>query len=197
MECGVNNFIFSEYLNDISICDKLINYYNNSEKFIGKIGNGHTVDVSIKDSTDCHLDPNNQLFKNYIDQLIFVVNLYKEKFAFCDRYSPWGITEHINIQHYAPTQGFKSWHTERVGATFPNCFRHLVFMTYLNDVTDEGETEFFYQNIKFKPRKGLTLIWPADWTYTHRGVPSQTQEKYIITGWFSFFNPIEGDTCHE
>jgi hypothetical protein len=33
------------------------------------------------------------------------------------------------------------------------------------------------------PKKGLTLIWPADWTFTHRGVPSPTQEKIITTGW--------------
>jgi hypothetical protein len=59
-------------------------------------------------------------------------------------------------------------------------------MTYLNDVTDAGETEFFYQKIKMKPEKGLTLIWPADWTFTHRGIASPTQEKTIITGWFNF-----------
>ena len=29
----------------------------------------------------------------------------------------------------------------------------------------------------------MTLIWPADWTFTHRGVPSPTQEKIITTGW--------------
>ena len=59
-------------------------------------------------------------------------------------------------------------------------------MTYLNDVTDDGETEFYYQKIKVKPQKGLTLIWPADWTHTHRGNTSKTQDKYIITGWYSF-----------
>jgi hypothetical protein len=55
---------------------------------------------------------------------------------------------------------------------------------FLNDVTDQGETEFFHQKIKIKPQKGLTVIWPADWTYTHRGIASPTQDKYIITGWF-------------
>ena len=59
-------------------------------------------------------------------------------------------------------------------------------MTYLNDVTDGGETEFFHQNLKITPEKGLTLIWGADWTFTHRGIPSPSQEKYIATGWFSF-----------
>jgi hypothetical protein len=42
-------------------------------------------------------------------------------------------------------------------------------MTYLNDVTDGGETGFFYQDVKIKPQKGLTLIWPAIWTHTHKG----------------------------
>ena len=59
-------------------------------------------------------------------------------------------------------------------------------MTYLNDVENEGETEFYHQKIKVKPQKGLTLIWPADWTHTHRGIASKIDEKYIITGWFSF-----------
>jgi hypothetical protein len=59
-------------------------------------------------------------------------------------------------------------------------------MTYLNDVTDDGETEFYYQQVKFQPKKGLTVIWPADWTHTHRGIASMTQDKYIVTGWYNF-----------
>ena len=59
-------------------------------------------------------------------------------------------------------------------------------MTYLNDVTDAGETEFYYQKIKVKPEKGLTLIWPSEWPWTHRGLTSKTQIKYIATGWFCY-----------
>ena len=59
-------------------------------------------------------------------------------------------------------------------------------MTYLNDVSDGGETEFMHQNIKVKPQKGLTLIWPADWTFTHRGVASPIETKTIVTGWYHF-----------
>ena len=49
---------------------------------------------------------------------------------------------------------------------------------------DQGETEFKYQKIKYKPVKGKSLIWPTDFTHTHRGIPSPTQEKWIATGWF-------------
>ena len=63
--------------------------------------------------------------------------------------------------------------------------RHLVFMTYLNDVVDGGETEVSSEN-EIKPEKGLTVICSTDWTYTHRGLTSPTQTKYIATGWFNF-----------
>jgi hypothetical protein len=66
-------------------------------------------------------------------------------------------------------------------------------MTYLNDVTDGGETEFFYQKLKIKPEKGLTLIWPSDWPWTHRGIPSHTEDKYITTGWVHFVNPDKSE----
>jgi hypothetical protein len=58
-------------------------------------------------------------------------------------------------------------------------------MTYLNDVPNGG-TEFLYQNIKLPAIKGLTTIWPAYWTHTHKGQISKEHEKYIATGWFQF-----------
>lgn len=140
------------------------------------------VDVNKKESTDCILR-DDVLFNAYLNKLKLCVNLYKSHYPFVDRYSPWGIIEPVNIQHYKPNTAYHAWHTERTNAYTT---RHMVFMTYLNGVTDGGETEFYHQNIKVKPEKGLTLIWPADWTFTHRGIPSTTQEKYVITGWFSY-----------
>jgi hypothetical protein len=62
-------------------------------------------------------------------------------------------------------------------------------MTYLNDV-DDGGTDFYFQNITIKAEKGLTLIWPVDWTFSHRSQVSYTKEKYVATGWFQF-NEVE------
>ena len=61
-------------------------------------------------------------------------------------------------------------------------------MTYLNNVKSGGETEWFYQNLKVKPQKGLTVIWPAIWTHTHRGLPAPKELKYICTGWYDYIN---------
>ena len=102
------------------------------------------------------------------------------------RYGAFSLTSRTNVQLYPPGGGYKTFHTERTGKGEPEGSRHLVFMTYLNDVADAGGTEFHHQDVIVQPRKGLTLIWPADWTFTHRGVPSPSQEKIITTGWFNF-----------
>ena len=95
--------------------------------------------------------------------------------------------EKYNLQKYPPGGGFKIWHFENDFSSKLNWHRGLVFMTYLNDVEDGG-TEFLYQNLTIPAKKGLTLIWPAFFTHTHKGQISKTKEKYIVTGWFNHIN---------
>jgi hypothetical protein len=189
-----NNFIETSFIRNHLVCDNLVTLFKQSnEKVIGRSSSQGTYlepDLQIKDSTDLSINDYSRYpaVIEYIKCLDKCVKDYIKKYEFCNWYSPWNIIEPINIQYYRPGGGYKVWHTERTSNDPVNSTRHLVFMTYLNDVTDEGETEFYYQNFKVQPRKGLTVIWPADWTHTHRGIPSTTQEKYIITGWFSYIN---------
>jgi prolyl 4-hydroxylase len=184
----MNNFVRGNFIGNLSLCDEIIDFYKCSkDKFKGTISNssGVIVDADVKDSTDCHLV--GPLYDQYYAELEKITRDYLSTFPHAICNGDWGVVEDINIQHYQPGQGFKVWHCERGNLSL--AYRHLVFMTYLNDVTDGGETEFFHQELKIRPEKGLTLIWPADWTYTHRGVTSPTQEKYIATGWFNFMPP--------
>ena len=95
--------------------------------------------------------------------------------------------EEFHIQHYEPNEGYFNWHCER--GTHQSIQRALVFMTYLNDVEDGG-TEFLHQHLSTPAKKGLTLIWPAYWTHTHKGIVSKLKEKYIVTGWINFINQL-------
>ena len=171
---------------DTSFCDMILDYYNSKTPYRGESSKG--VDLSSKDSFDviCERDAD---FTVFFTNLQKCVESYIEKYKFCNTQCAWNILENVYIQRYLPQGGYHAWHCERSGVSNTNNTRHLVFMTYLNDVTDAGETEFFYQKIKIKPEKGLTLMWPADWTFTHRGIASPTQEKTIITGWFNFKLP--------
>lgn len=92
--------------------------------------------------------------------------------------------EHYNLQHYKPGEGFYLWHKENNGFG-KSVFRHLVYMTYLTD-TPDGGTEFQEQDLTVPCEKGVTLVWPAGWTHTHRGQISMQNEKTIVTGWLSF-----------
>ena len=185
----MNNFILERYIENLSVCDDLIDFHKKSpNKTPGtQIGpDGKPSLNNDKISTDVALIPN-ELGERYVKELQNIVDMYVNIYSYSASRSRWSICEGVTIQHYNPTEGFLSYHCERSSNNVPETYRHLVFMTYLNDVDDDGETEFFYQNIKVKPKKGKTLIWPADWTHTHRGITSPTQEKYIITGWFSYF----------
>ena len=185
------SFIGAWFISDLKLCDDLIEYFKNStDKSPGYVNNGSESLIlpDIKDSEDSAFTSNSKedVFVRYLINLQDIADEYKKKYTYCDEQVAWSIIDDTNIQYYKPGSGYKAWHTERNRAEQPSGSRHLVFMTYLNDVTDQGETEFFYQKIKVKPVKGLTLVWPADWTHTHRGIPSPTEEKYIITGWFNF-----------
>ena len=184
-----HDFIQGYYIDNDKTIDDLIDFYNTStDKKIGMIGSG-IVDKQKKDSTDLAINPLEINFysslNNYFKSLTNCLEVYKTKYPHChNRTDAWGITDKFNIQKYKPSQGYHQWHFERAGKFTLD--RHLVFMTYLNDVKKGGETEFLYQKVKIKPEKGLTLIWTADWTFTHKGHTTVDEDKYIITGWYNF-----------
>ena len=182
----LDNFIQGTYLED-DVLDWLLQYYDKYENLRVEGASEIGVNKTIKDSKDIILNnlqcPMRIRYQHYLHKSLLH---YIKKYPYSNYYAAFGYAEHPQIQHYAPGGGFHSWHTERTGPDLPVVSRHLVYMTYLNDVNDAGETEFLHQNIKVKPEKGLTLIWPSDWTFTHRGIPSPTEDKYIITGWLSY-----------
>ena len=92
----------------------------------------------------------------------------------------------LNLQKYEQNKGgYPHWHSENypLDSTHEHLHRVLLFMFYLNDVTEGGETEFFYQNRSIKPTQGTMVIAPAGFTHTHRGLMPRSGDKYILTSW--------------
>lgn len=186
-----------EYGVSEKVCDGLINFFNTSDyaaknKYRGFVGEDtNNVQPLLRSSTDVNLTPDLYQeypeIQNYMKQLGDCIDQYKLDYPACnDHLDPWNILEGPKIQYYKPGEAYFAAHSERDSADYPYVYRHLVYMTYLNTVTDKGGTEFIHQKKITNAVKGKTIIWPADWTYQHRGVMSPTQEKYIITGWLSF-----------
>ena len=173
------------------VCDGTIDYYHSQKDnwVDGEVGIGDVnikIDTDFKKCKELYVWPNEfEKIIPYIFNLSECLNLYKKRYPYSDDVNSYSLKSNvIKIQHYGPGDGFYKWHAENVGEG-NTLYRHLAFMTYLNTLDNAG-TEFFHQKTTTPCEKGLTIIWPAGWTHTHRGVTNYEGEKTIITGWFSF-----------
>ena len=183
-----SSFIGGWYIPE-NCCNELLETYkSNKTKWInGIIGCDDSSNDKIKKSTEFIIESHNHnlYLKNYLHHLNNVLENYKKRFPYCDKgVNGLAIYQNVKIQHYKPGEGYYQWHCEN-GGFKEFRIRHLAFMTYLNTI-ENGGTEFYHQNLITPAKKGLTLIWPSQWTHTHKGQISSTKDKYIITGWFNY-----------
>jgi len=93
----------------------------------------------------------------------------------------------MKMQRTDPGGGYHVWHGEQGRGEHAN--RVLAYMLYLNTLAPEeaGETEFLYQQERYRPTENTMVVWPAAYTHAHRGNTVFGQNsKYIVTGWFYY-----------
>lgn len=179
-----------------NICDVIIDRFEkDSNKIKGRIGSGNhegsTYDPTVKQSLDLHLINNPE---NWFDvQEVLNTKLQEgiqEYFThLSDLDFPAGFSKDQDIKdsgfqiQKTDPNGFYKWHNDFF--LVDNYARILTYIFYLNDVEEGGETEFI-SGEKIKPEKGKLLIFPASWTYVHRGNSPINTSKYICTGWMYF-----------
>jgi len=64
--------------------------------------------------------------------------------------------------------------------------RYLVFLWYLNDVPDGGQTHFPCLNTSVAPAAGRLIVFPPYWMFQHAGLPSPSTEKFILSTYLLF-----------
>ena len=184
------NFIGAYNIENDSLCEKIVSFFEENKDLQSQGAVGDGVDEKIKKSTDITVYPNNLkeekffLFKDYLNLLNKCYQDYRETYPFLKKFITKVDLGYFNIQKYLPGGHFAELHSERT--SLQNLHRLFAWMTYLNDVDDGGTTDFDYFDIKVKPEKGKTLIWPAEWTHAHTGSILKSGKKYIITGWMHF-----------
>ncbi len=186
------NFIGSWIIKPLSLCDDLIEYFelNKASQKKGVTLGGLNTDT--KDTIDIVMTPKeiilpkNEVFQKYFEKLFECHSDYIFQWPFIKDISQKYEIGRFNLQRYTPGQHFRKIHTERSG--IGTLQRVFAFMTYLNNVQEGGSTYFSHYDLEIQPRKGLTLIWPAEWTHAHRGNVLKAGSKYIITGWIDFAN---------
>ena len=192
-----NHDFIEIYPDKFDLCDEVIQYFNNN-KHLHQERPEEQKKMNISD-TSMFLRPDVKKpetlkLLNEIDKILReCFELYKQKYSG----SP-ALLEHDGILNYRiiefkiqktlPGQGFNFWHSERFYGGDPDYRlayrRFLVYTIYLNDIEIDGETEFLYHGRKIKPKKGTVCLFPADFTYVHRGNSPSNEIKYILTGWF-------------
>jgi hypothetical protein len=156
------------------------------------------INKTIKDTTDMIIPSTksweeissllSKELQSHLNQYINTIN-QKDNFLPPNNY---GMTySHLNgqlhvnsnfmIQKYEKEKGKYTYHTD--GTSNNTSQRVITFLWYLNDVEEGGETEFFGGSFQIKPETGKILLFPATWTFPHRGNCPISSDKYIITGW--------------
>ena len=177
-------------------CNNIIKFYDDNEDYYNKgttynIRGESKVFSEIKKCTEIFVSKNllkeHESFHFLNSIFIKIIDEYKMKYNFLNYGLRWGMNKIFKIQKYLPSEGYFATHCENDGSSTTR-MRMLAWMVYLNTVTDGGETEFPCQGVKFQPHCGDVLIWPAYWTHPHHGLASPSQEKIIMTGWYSYYD---------
>lgn len=174
-------------------------YTKDNRKHEGVVGGGLIKD--IKDTTDLMLsklddwkDIDDIFYKSlntHLNKYSLEINLMFKKYKCvkdgCVVLSKKSDDTGYQIQRYIKNRGKYIWHHDFMTKVNnkDKCNadgRILTFLWYLNDVEEGGETEFV-GGTRVKPKAGSLCIFPATWTFRHRGCMPISNDKYIATGW--------------
>ena len=171
--------------NDCKSIIKIFEDDSNKSIIRGSIGDGN-IDPTRKDCTQLSSSFQNKdiINKILLEALSKYTTLYVKDNRQLDLLEFWNVDVRYNIQKYKPKEGYFAEHCENSSNNTSN--RMMVWMIYLNTVTDGGGTCFTNYNRITDAVEGRLVIWPAFWTHSHHGVVSNTQTKYIATGWYVY-----------
>ena len=114
-----------------------------------------------------------------LNKLGTCLNHYLKMYSVLDRHA--FLAYDCKVKKIGPGMGFHNWHYE--SSDYFTTGRKLVMQVYLNDEFEGGETEFLYYNKREKAETGSVLIFPCEFTHTHRGNPPIDGTKYLATTW--------------
>lgn len=189
-----DRFIFvKENALDSDFCKSVIQKFENDSRLLpGRVGEGRTND-KMKKSTDLYIsrfddwqsedkvfyDSLGSGFSEYVEYIRTFFDIDSMELGLLDN----GLSDSgYQVQRTNPGEFYHWHHDSFYENTQGRGNRVITYIWYLNDVEDDGQTEFINER-KVQPKEGTLLIFPSLWTYVHRGVSPKHTTKYICTGW--------------
>jgi Rps23 Pro-64 3,4-dihydroxylase Tpa1-like proline 4-hydroxylase len=197
-----NYFYINKNSLSVELCKEMINIFEmeQCDKYEGVVASGLKKD--IKDTIDFQIPTKNENnkphwskirtlldkeltnnVKKYIKYINECVRIEEENSSHkYQLFTDYVTFETMQMQRYTKNKGRYVYHNDFVSDWRSKKYRVITFLWYLNDVEEGGETEFWASQ-RIKPEAGKLLLFPATWTYPHRGMMPISNDKYIVTGW--------------
>lgn len=168
------------------LCSKLIDSFNSLARFQQR--NGRGVRAGLDDSAWTELDvsrlsdaPFLSFFRQLVSQALHRYN--------ADVGLPIAVPDSPLLSPLI-LKRYRAGNEEKFQTHFDSinevCDRYLVFLWYLNDVENGGQTWFPGLHTGVAPRAGRLLMFPPYWMYAHQGQASPDQDKYILSTYLRF-----------
>ena len=172
-----DNFIQGYYL-DPSNCEGWIDYHNNLDATYQApivVKNDENIIVQVADVSkrNCFLnwvDYEEDILQSHFGNIWAFHEDYMRMHPIIDKSAGFGPRDSWELIKYEKGGHHIDWHYERMDNDGKSAGRLLTYITFLDDGC--GSLEFMYQNKTFESEKGLTVIFPSDWTHTHRINPA-------------------------
>jgi hypothetical protein len=171
---------------DPEFCAQMIRSFDGMKQYHIPNGRGHKRGFDGSAWTELNLMPLADAgFKGFfMKQIDDALKRYNESLALPIAIPNRPRIEDIRIKRYRA--GAEEQFEPHFDSMDDKANRYLVFLWYLNDVAEGGETEFINLGIKVAPRAGRLLMFPPFWMFQHAGLAPKSNDKYIVSTYMLF-----------
>lgn len=171
---------------DANFCTRMIESFDQLARFHSRNGRGLMKALESSAWTELNVSQaaDASLKTYFMDQASIFLARYNEALRLTIAVPERPRLENLRIKRYNVSQGdnFQP-HFDALDYT---CNRYMVFLWYLNDVDEGGETEFCDLNLRVAARAGRLLMFPPYWMFQHAGLPPLSNDKFIISTYMLF-----------
>jgi hypothetical protein len=167
-------------------CTRMITSFEGTSQFHVQNGRGHKRGLEGSAWTELNISPlaDAGLKGFFLKQIDDYRAHYNERLGFTIPVPTRPRIEDIRIKRYRA--GADEKFEPHFDSMDDKANRYLVYLWYLNDVAEGGETQFCDLGIKVEPRAGRLLMFPPYWMFQHAGLVPRSNDKYIVSTYLLF-----------
>lgn len=167
-------------------CAQMISAFHAMPGFQSSNGRGHKAGLEESAWTELNVTPHaDKAFMGYFyAQIDRYFALYNASLPLSVAIPLRPKTEDLRIKRYRA--GGEEMFQPHFDSVDEKANRYLVFLWYLNDVAEGGETEFTNIGTRVEARAGRLLIFPPYWMFQHAGLAPRSNDKYIVSTYLLF-----------